>query len=102
MIPPGNDGLVGYALGNVFEKITFAPDGATATGDDADSILARADYALDRGDLKKSVGELEKLKGKAGFIVKDFLEEAKARLTTQELLKIIMTEASVKNSELIN
>ena len=53
------------------------------TGNDSESILARASAKLQRGDLAGTVAELQTLTGAAGSATRPFLNDVKARLRTE-------------------
>ena len=58
------------------------------SGDDALSILARAEYHLNEKDLDSATRELNQLKGAAKALLKDWLEGARRRLEVQQALEV--------------
>ncbi len=58
--------------------------GEDVEGDSPDAVLARAEAALDRGDLRLAVEEVETLQGKPAELFAGWLEDARARLAATE------------------
>ena len=62
---PEGDSLLEQAAGNLMSLVTVRPVGADVEGDSAAARVARAEAALDDGDLAAAVAELEALDGAA-------------------------------------
>lgn len=58
--------------------------GEDVAGDSPDAVLARAEAALDRGDLRRAVDEVGTLQGKPAELFAGWLEDARARLAATE------------------
>ncbi len=62
-------------------------------GAGADSVVARAEQALERGDVKQAVGELAALSERAGVLAKSWLADADAYLAASGALVDLQTLA---------
>jgi hypothetical protein len=60
------------------------PVGADVQGNDPPARAARAEAALQRGDLAAAVAELEPMTGDAAKAAADWLKAARARLSADE------------------
>lgn len=91
---PEGDGLLQQAAGNLMSLITVRPVGADVQGDDAAARVARAEAALDRGDLAAAVAELEALQGRAAEAAAPWLADARQRLAVHDALSGLQEHAA--------
>jgi hypothetical protein len=61
--------------------------GEDAAGDTPDAVLARAEAAMDNGNLAKAVDEVGALQGEPAAAFADWLADAKARLAVADGLE---------------
>jgi hypothetical protein len=104
LVPVGQRGLEGQLLGMVFSTLKFPPgpeDAAPeAEKDSAEFVLARARRHVQLGELEQAVGQMEKLKGQAGFVAKDWTQKAKERVAVDKALKVIKIECALANESM--
>ena len=96
---PDGDGLLDQAAGNLMRLVTVRPVGADVEGDGAAARVARAEAALEQGDLAAAVAELEGLDGAAAEAAAPWLAEARARLAAQEAVAALQDRATHLLSE---
>lgn len=96
---PDGDGLLDQAAGNLMRLITVRPVGADVEGDSAGARVARAEAALEQGNLAAAVAELEGLDGAAAEAAAPWLAEARARLAAQAALAALQDRATHHLSE---
>jgi hypothetical protein len=96
---PEGDGLLDQAAGNLMSLVTVRPVGADVKGDSAAARVARAEAALDDGELAVAVAEMEALAGPAAEVAAPWLATARPRLaaeaavhTLQERATLLLTE----------
>ena len=77
---PEGDSLIDQAASNLLRLVTVRPIGADVEGEGAAARAARAEAALDRGDLAAATAELEALDGPAAEAAADWLAAARSRL----------------------
>jgi hypothetical protein len=103
-VPEGQSGLEGQLLGMVFATLKYPPapdDPAPESEKDAgEYVLARARRHVQLGDLEAAVTEMEKLKGQASFVAKDWENSVKARVAVEKALKVIRMECALANESL--
>lgn len=58
-----------------------------AAGEDVEAVLARAEAALERGDVAAAVAEVSRLEGPAAQAMAGWLEQARARARAQALVE---------------
>ncbi|KAL9934882.1 hypothetical protein V8E36_005958 [Tilletia maclaganii] len=63
--------------------------------DDIPTVLARAEFWLDKGKLDEAVREVNRLKGWGKTLATDWLAEARKRLVVQQALELIDAEAKL-------
>ena len=63
---PEGDNLLNRATDNLMRLVTVRPVGDDVRGDTAEARVARAEAALDKGDLAAAVAELDQLEGAPG------------------------------------
>jgi hypothetical protein len=96
---PAGDGLFQQAAGNLMSLVTIRPVGADVEGDSAAARVARAEAALDDGDLAGAVTELEVLDGAAAEAATPWLAQARPRLAAQTALQTLQERATLLLTE---
>ncbi|MHA7065427.1 mitofilin family membrane protein [Azospirillum argentinense] len=79
----GND-WVEQVTGKIATLVTVRRSGGDAVGDGASAVVARAEAALQAGNLGGAVNELAALKGPAAQVAAPWIADAKARLAANE------------------
>ncbi|OYD82700.1 hypothetical protein CHT98_19900 [Azospirillum brasilense] len=79
----GND-WVEQVTGKIATLVTVRRQGGDAVGDGASAVVARAEAALQAGNLGGAVKELAALKGPAAQVAAPWIADAKARLAANE------------------
>ncbi|CAO3372424.1 carph-isopro domain-containing protein [Azospirillum argentinense] len=79
----GND-WVEQVTGKIATLVTVRRSGGDAVGDGASAVVARAEAALQAGNLGGAVNELAALKGPAAQVAAPWVADAKARLAANE------------------
>ena len=92
---PEGDGLLQKAAGNLMSLVTVRPVGADAEGDGAPARVARAEAALDRGDIGAAIAELEALDAPAAAAAAPWLAEARARLAAETAFQMLQERATL-------
>lgn len=87
LVPDEGAGVLAHVASHVLSTFAFRRRGLVA-GDDALSVLARAEYHLNEKDLDSATRELNQLKGTAKALLKDWLEAARRRLEVQQALEV--------------
>ena len=72
------------AVGKLSTLVTVRREGGGVVGTTADAVVARAEAALNEGNLAKAVEELSTLQGPAAQTVGPWLADAKARLAADQ------------------
>ncbi len=90
---PEGGGLLGQAAGNLMRLVSVRPVGGDVEGDDPPARVARAEAALDKGDLAAAVAEVEALEGPAAAAA-DWLAQARARLAATAALDRLQSRAA--------
>ncbi|MBK1837543.1 hypothetical protein JHL17_08970 [Azospirillum sp. YIM B02556] len=72
------------AVGKLSTLVTVRREGGGVVGTTADAVVARAEAALDAGNLAKAVEELSALQGPAAQTAAPWLADAKARLAADQ------------------
>ena len=91
---PEGDSLLNRATDNLMRLVTVRPVGDDVRGDTAEARVARAEAALDKGDLAAAVAELEQLEGRPAEAAADWLAQAKARLGADQAVAQLRTQAA--------
>ena len=73
-------------LGRLRQLVSIRRVGDDAAGAAPDAIVARAEAALDAGDVAKAVNEMKALKSPAGDPARDWLARAEAHLAAQRAI----------------
>jgi uroporphyrinogen-III synthase len=84
---------VDRSLAVVEDLVVVRPAPGEVDGDDTDSVLARAEGRLDRGDLPGAVAALGALQGPAAEAMAGWVGQARARLAAQEAVARIAAAA---------
>ena len=106
MVPEGRAGLGGQLMGMLFAKLSVppSPDAVPTSeeeGNVTDGVLSLARKYVQVGDLEKAVEQLNKLKGQAAYVMKDWKSQAADRVATERALKVIKLECALLNKELV-
>jgi hypothetical protein len=91
---PDGDNLIDRATDNLMRLVTVRPVGDDVRGDTAEARVARAEAALDKGDLASAVAELEQLDGRPAEAAADWLSQAKLRLGADQAVAKLRTHAT--------
>jgi hypothetical protein len=91
---PDGDNLIDRATDNLMRLVTVRPVGDDVRGDTAEARVARAEAALDKGDLASAVAELEQLDGRPADAGADWLSQAKLRLGADQAVAKLRTHAT--------
>jgi predicted nucleic acid-binding Zn-ribbon protein len=92
---PEGDSLLEQAAGNLMSLVTVRPVGADVKGDNAVARVARAEAALEEGDVAAAVAELEALDGAAAEAAAPWLAEARPRLVAETALRTLQERATL-------
>lgn len=90
--PVAGDSWIDSALARVMSAINIRRTDAVEGGD-AEAVVARAEKALDRNDVKQAAGELATLSERAASVAKPWLGEADAYLAASTALVDLQTRA---------
>jgi uroporphyrinogen-III synthase len=91
---PDGDNLLNRATDNLMRLVTVRPVGDDVRGDTAEARVARAEAALDKGDLAAAVAELDQLEGRPAEAAADWLSRAKARLGADQAVAQLRAQAT--------
>ena len=91
---PDGDNLIDRAADNLMRLVTVRPVGDDVRGDTAEARVARAEAALDKGDLASAVAELDQLEGRPAEVAADWLSQAKLRLGADQAVARLRTHAT--------
>jgi hypothetical protein len=91
---PEGDNLLNRATDNLMRLVTVRPVGDDVRGETAEARVARAEAALDKGDLAAAVAELDQLEGRPADAAADWLAQAKARLGANQAVAQLRTQAT--------
>lgn len=97
---PENAGILSHLASAALSPLLFHKRGLV-DGDDVPSVLARAEYHLDRKDLDDAARELNQLKGWPKILVEDWLNAARRRLEAQQALDVSIVAHSCSNISLL-
>ena len=75
---------VNQVAGKLSTLVTVRRQGGGVVGDSADAVVARAEAAVQEGNLGKAVEELSALKGPAADVAAPWIADAKARLAANQ------------------
>ena len=92
---PENAGIASHAASFMLSRVMFKKQGVPA-GSDVESILTRTETLLEEGDLDNAAREMNDLKGWAGVLSKDWLNDARKVLEVKQALDVIETEARLQ------
>jgi hypothetical protein len=85
--PPASGSLLDSLMASAESLVKIRRVDAAATGDTPSAVLARAEAALDKGDLAAAVKEVGTLQGAPRDAFSGWLDQARARLGADETLK---------------
>ncbi|PWZ01375.1 hypothetical protein BCV70DRAFT_198806 [Testicularia cyperi] len=91
---PETAGVLSHLASAAISPLLFRKRGLVE-GEDVPSVLARAEYYLDRKDLDSATRELNQLKGWPKLLASDWLAASRKRLEVQQALEVVQTEASL-------
>lgn len=92
---PEDAGIASHAASLVLSRVMFKKQGIPE-GNDVESILTRTETLLEEGDLDNAAREMNELKGWAGVLSKDWLNDARRVLEVKQALEVIETEARLQ------
>lgn len=92
---PENAGIASHAASLVLSKVMFKKQGVPE-GNDVESVLTRTETLLEEGDLDNAAREMNELKGWAGVLSRDWLNDVRKVLEVQQALDVIETEARLQ------
>ena len=84
---PENAGVASHAASLVLSKVMFKKQGQPQGGD-VESVLTRTETLLEEGDLDGAAREMNTLKGWAGVLSKDWLQECRKVLEVRQALDV--------------
>lgn len=93
LLPEQGAGVLSYVASMVMSPLLFTRKG-NVPGNDVSSIIARAEWFLERRDLDAATRELNQLRGWAKILVSDWLQAARKRLEVDQALDLVQQEAS--------
>lgn len=91
---PVNAGVAGHLGSLLFSSLLFKKSGVPK-GDDVESVLARANIALEQGKLYDAVAEVNTLKGWPRKLASDWLDEGRRRTEIEFLADVIAEEGKL-------
>lgn len=94
LLPP-NAGLLGHFASYIFSKLLLPVKGAKPDGKDIESVIARVEQSLTRGELDIAVEEVANLKGWTRKLADDWVREGRKRLEAEFLVSLIDTETKI-------
>lgn len=92
---PEDAGIASHAASRLLSTVMFKKRGIPE-GDDVESVLTRTETLLEEGDLDNAAREMNELKGWAGVLSKDWLNDVRKVLEVQQALEVIETEARLQ------
>jgi MICOS complex subunit MIC60 len=93
---PDNAGVASHAASVLLSKVMFKRQGLPP-GDDVESVLSKAESLLEEGDLDGAAREMNTLKGWAGVLSKDWLQDCRKVLEVRQALDVSRAPVSVRN-----
>ena len=87
LVPDYGGGVLMHLASSLISTLRFKPSGLVQ-GNDALSIMARAEYYLNKKDLDSATRELNQLQGPAKELLRDWLTAARRRLEVQQALEV--------------
>ncbi|PVH17882.1 uncharacterized protein CXQ87_000783 [Candidozyma duobushaemuli] len=94
LLPP-NAGLLGHVASVIFSKFLLPVKGNKPDGKDIESVIARVNSSLVRGQLDVAVEEVANLKGWSRQLADDWVKEARVRLEAEFLVGLIDVESKI-------
>jgi mitofilin len=87
LVPDENAGVLSYLASHALSSFRFQRQGLVP-GNDALSVLARAEHYLNEKNLDSAARELNQLTGPAKTLVHDWLKAARKRLEVEQALEV--------------
>ncbi len=101
LVPENGGGLGTYALSYLQSLLVFNLRGVKETKDidllDTFELLCLANSSVQKGDLEKAVWYVSHLRNESGRVARDWLEDARLYLETQQAVRVIQTYTSATN-----
>lgn len=94
LLPP-NAGLLGHFASVLFSKFLLPVQGNKPGAKDIESVIARVNLSLTRGQLDVAVEEVANLKGWSRQLADDWVRDARLRLEAEFLVSLIEAEAKI-------
>ncbi|KAK6199159.1 mitochondrial inner membrane protein [Scheffersomyces amazonensis] len=94
LLPP-NAGLLGHLASIIFSKLLLPVKGNKPDGKDIESVIARVENSLIKGDLDIAVEEVTNLKGWSRKLADDWVIEGRKRLEAELLINLIESETKL-------
>lgn len=94
LLPP-NAGLLGHVASILFSKLLMPVKGAKPGGRDIESVIARVEQSLTRGELDAAVEEVASLKGWTRRLADDWVKEGRKRLEVEFLVSLVEAETKI-------
>ncbi len=100
---PEESTVISHMASAILSKILFRPKPSAIDSNDksVNATLARAEWCLAEKDLDGAAREVNSLKGWAGKLASDWLNEARRRLEVQQALEVVATEATLSSLLLV-
>jgi mitofilin len=87
LVPDQDAGVLSYLTSRALSSFRFQRQGLVS-GDDALSVIARAEYHLNEKNLDSATRELNQLTGPAKTLLHDWLDAARKRLEVEQALEV--------------
>lgn len=87
LVPDYGGGMLVHVASSLISTLRFKRSGLVP-GNDASSVIARAEYYLNEKDLDSATRELNQLQGPAQELLRDWLAAARRRLEVQQALEV--------------
>ena len=87
LVPDENAGVISYLTSRALSTFRFQRQGLVS-GNDALSVIARAEYYLNEKNLDSATRELNQLTGPAKTLLHDWLDAARKRLEVEQALEV--------------
>ncbi|KAF2719380.1 hypothetical protein K431DRAFT_286820 [Polychaeton citri CBS 116435] len=98
---PEDAGIASHAASAVLSKLMFEKRDRSGRGlpegNDVEAILGRAEVLLEEGRLDEAAREMNGLKGWAGVLSRDWVDQCRRVLEVQQAVDVISTEARLRS-----
>ncbi len=98
---PDQVGPIGYYFGKFMASLLIEKKGLVA-GKDVDSVLSRAAYYMNHGNLEEATRELNQLEGWSGHILESWLDKSRRYLEIEQAVRLIETHLTLKSLNVID